>query len=112
MLAWPLAWLLPGADPVTTATDSLIAQGTGWAAAVVVSAVVVGLWRRDVRRSDEALTRETKRADKAEEREQSAREALDNLNREVRTETTRIMQTTADRLEETALALRDTRRQP
>jgi len=108
VLAWPLAWL--AADPVTSATDSLIAQGTGWAAAVIVSASVVVLWRRDVRRSDEALARETARADRAEQREREALGALAELNREVRTETTRIMQTTADRLEETALALRDARR--
>lgn len=109
MPTWP-SWL--SADPVTTATDSLISQGTGWAAAVIVSVSVVVLWRRDVRRSDEALARETMRADRAEAREREGLAALADLNREVRVETTRIMQTTADRLEETALALRDARRQP
>lgn len=99
MPAW-LAWL--SADPVTSATDSLIAQGTGWAAAVVVSAVVVGLWRRDVRRSDEALAAaaaemvamrarhaealafERARAAAAEKRAEDANDEKSDLEKEIR----------------------------
>jgi hypothetical protein len=111
------------ADAVTEATDSIAAQGVAGAFALLFIGAIVALWRRDqarnaaeLERIDTAHAREVERLEQAATRETSRADteakARADLEREVRSETTRIMQTTADRLEETALALRDVRRQP
>lgn len=121
-------------EAVTDAADNIAAQGAVGGFAILFIAAIVALWRRDqarnaaeleriakahgeeldriegahgreIDRLEFARTREAARADASEK-------ARAELDREVRTETTRIMQTTADRLEETALVLRDVRRQP
>lgn len=120
-------------DAVANATGT-IGQTVGGAFALLCITAIVALWRRDQARNAAELTRiaathaaELKRIEEAHAREverlESARSrdgaradaaaaARAELEREVRDRHISTLVKAADALEDTALALRDTRRQP
>lgn len=97
-------------DAVTTAADTIAGQGVLGAVLIGVVAALIALWRRDVRRADDAVTRESQRAARAEDRADRAEQALADLNREVRTSVIPEITRAREQQAETVQVLRDTRR--